>query len=146
MKKPFLGYNFCSAVDGQLIPQRLQNLCIRDFAQSTGRVVAFSVSEYSDASQALMLFGQFEHIDKVAGFIFFSILCLPADDVLRRKFYAQAVKAGVEVHFALENLSLVGESDVVLTERVFRVSKDTRLEDTRLELIRLRNAGSADRN
>ena len=132
---PYLGYNFCSAIEGNLIPQRLQNLCIRDYAASHLLKVAFSASEYSDPSQALILFAQFETASTLAGCIFFSIQLLPADDRLRKRFFSLIREHRLSVHFALENLRLLPDEDPQTIERTFRISGDPRLDQTREALI-----------
>lgn len=137
MAESYLGYNFCGAIDGHVIPQRLQNTCIRDYAQANKLVVAFSASEYSDSSQSLILLAQFEHLDRIAGFIFYSLLLLPSDDRKRKLLYEQVLKAGKSIHFALENLVINSEESATSIERLYRISIDKRFDETRHALIEL---------
>lgn len=125
-----------------MIPQRLQNLCIRDYAQAKKLLFSFAVSEYFDARPALMLFSQFEHADKIGGFVFYSLLLLPSDTERRREFYDRAAKAGTAVHFALEDMALLPGDDPVFIERVYQISLDRRLEETRHALLGLRQGGA----
>jgi sporadic carbohydrate cluster protein (TIGR04323 family) len=131
----YLGYNFTAPVQGSLVPQRLQNLCIRDYARSKGMTLAFTVAEYFEPSQALVLFAQFGHGDAIAGFIFYSFLLLPTDASLRRRFYSKVEEQRLEVQFALENLVL---DNWMETERLYRIRTDARLDATREELLRMR--------
>src|SRR3954462_9230951 len=100
---PYMGYNFSSPVGGQLIPQRLQNLCIRDYAATMGMIMNFSVSEYADEHETLMLFAQLPKLDRISGFVFYSYLQRPSDTEKRQSFMRQVLTAGKEIHFALEN-------------------------------------------
>ncbi|MBI3556184.1 MAG: hypothetical protein HY074_07965, partial [Deltaproteobacteria bacterium] len=124
----FIGYNFCGAVHGTVIPQRLQNLCIRDYARGKGFNITFSVSEYTDPQRSLMLFAQFEFKDRVlSGLVFFSLLLLPVDPVRRKDFYTRVLAAKVVVHFALEDLVLSTAQDAAEMERLYCISVDKRL-------------------
>lgn len=136
--KPYLGYNFCGAIDNRLYPQRLQNLCIRDYCQGKNITLSFSASEYIDSSQSLMLFAQFEFAEKLAGIVFFSLLMLPRDPIRRKKFYQLVEEHGLEVHFALENIALLDPKDQGWIERLWRISVDSRLEANRTALVNLR--------
>ena len=128
MAEKFLGYNFCGPVDGSSIPQRLQNLCIRDYAKGKGLVVSFSVSEHLDSSQSMMLFAQLEHLSTISGFIFFSLLMLPEDQEKRIRFYQCLAAAGCSIHFALEDLSAKREEDFAFIEKLYRISTDKRMQ------------------
>ena len=131
-EKVFIGYNFCGAVHGTVIPQRLQNLCIRDYARGKGFNITFSVSEYTDPQRSLMLFAQFEFKDRVlSGFVFFSLLLLPIDPVRRKEFYERALAARHTVYFALEDLSMSTAAEAAEMERLYRISVDQRLVTNR---------------
>jgi sporadic carbohydrate cluster protein (TIGR04323 family) len=138
--KHYLGYNFTAPIAGSVIPQRLQNLCIRDYAQSKGLTVTFTVSEYWDYDAALMLFAQFGHGTQVAGFVFYSVLLLPKDEVRRQRFFRLVADHHLEVHFALEHLSLGPHLSHEEAERVYRIRTDPRLDQTRETLLRMRSA------
>lgn len=121
----FLGYNFCSRVSGELIPQRLQNLCIRDYAQSKGITVSFCVAEYWDASRSLMLMAQLELKEKISGFVFFSVGCIPPNPEIRKVFFRKCKEMGLSVHFALENLEIKSEADLSKVEDLYKIGSET---------------------
>jgi sporadic carbohydrate cluster protein (TIGR04323 family) len=146
-QREYLGYNFASSVAGNFIPQRLQNLCIRDYARTKGLLVSFSASEYADAGRALMLFTQFESMDRLAGLVFYSIQLLPADRARRLEFYARIRALGKEVHFALEDLLFDGATqDHATIERIYQISMDGRLPGTSQRLIELGLHGPKNRD
>ncbi len=143
---PYLGYNFSSAVDGQAIPQRLQNLCIRDYATTKGLILNFSVSEYADEHETLMLFAQLPKLDRIAGFIFYSFHLLPAKAEKRNQFLTTVLSAGKQIHFALEDVLLTALSDISSIDRMYRISRDRRLADSRQSVLTFRKARNETSN
>jgi len=137
----YLGYNFAGPVAGSIVPQRLQNLCIRDYASARKLSLTFTVSEYWHHERALMLFAQLGHGAEIAGFVFYSLQLLPADDQRRRRFFDAVRAQSFEVHFALEELAVTEPAGVDAIERVYRVRVDPRLDRTREALLRLRGSG-----
>lgn len=135
-----LGYNFAGPVLGSVIPQRLQNLCIRDYARQKGLTLSFTVSEYFDPARALMLFAQFGHGPSVGGFVFYSLALLPRAAALRARFFEKVAAQRLEVHFALEDLCLAPDSDPRLVERIFLIRVDPRLDENREALLRMRSS------
>lgn len=100
----YIGYNFASPIQGSVIPQRLQNLCIRDYAAVHGLNLSFSSSEYWDYSKALMLMGLLHQLNVLDGIIFYSFALLPMDKKRRNHFLETILADGKQIHFALENL------------------------------------------
>lgn len=135
---PFLGYNFTSPIDGHFIPQRLQNLCIRDYAQGNNLNLTFSVAEYFDHERGLMLFAQLDHLNRIGGLIFFSMMMLPRAPSRRRELFRKFEESGKQLHFALENWVMDGASkgSAVEVERMFRISADPRPGRTRQLLLK----------
>lgn len=138
MAKAYLGYNFCGPVGGDVIPQRLQNLCIRDYAQSQKITVSFSASEYFDSKPSLMLFSILENMGDIEGFVFFSILLLPAEKDRRHEFFKKVVAEKKPVHFALENLSMHDQASCKRIARIYQIGVDDRLGQNRDALLDLR--------
>lgn len=132
---PFIGYNFASAIEGNFIPQRLQNLCIRDYANTKSLTLSMPVAEYEDTRQSLMLFAQIPHLKRLAGIIFYSILLLPPDPKKRIIFYQHIIGAGKTVHFALEDLSFSSKQESEKIESIYRMSLDRRAHDISSFLI-----------
>jgi sporadic carbohydrate cluster protein (TIGR04323 family) len=143
---PFLGYNYSSAVGGQAIPQRLQNLCIRDYAANKKLPLNFSVSEYADEHETLMLFAQLPKLDRISGFIFYSFLLLPSEPAKRSQFLIAVLSAGKQIHFALEDLSMTQLSDIDSIDRMYRITRDRRLADSRESVLAFKKAGNETSN
>lgn len=139
MAKAFLGYNFAGPVSGSVIPQRLQNLCIRDYAATKQLTLEISVTEYFDPRNALMLFTQFDYAERIGGFVFFSVTLLPEDFEKRQRFFALLEKFGLHLHFALENICVTQASEFKWIEGIYHIRRDTRLDETRAALIALGN-------
>jgi sporadic carbohydrate cluster protein (TIGR04323 family) len=132
----YLGYNFAAPILGSVIPQRLQNLCIRDYAKQKGLTLSFTASEYFDHRPALMLFAQFNHGEAVSGFIFYSLTLLPRDPALRARFFSLCERHRLEVRFALEDLQMGDDPRGI--DRLYQIRVDPRLDQTREALLRLR--------
>lgn len=134
----YLGYNFCGPVAADLIPQRLQNLCIRDFANAKKLAITFSVSEYFNSSESLMLMAQLEHLDKIAGFVFYSLLLLPINTSKRNQFFTAVLAQQKPIYFALEDLVCRNWQEAHEITKMFQISLDGRLNQTRKTLLQQR--------
>jgi sporadic carbohydrate cluster protein (TIGR04323 family) len=136
--QPFLGYNFAAPICGSSIPQRVQNLCIRDYALTKKLSLSFCVSEYYDFSQSLMLFAQMPLLDQISGIIFYSIELLPINHAKRHRFYQQILESKKTIHFSLEDLQISSQETCGLIEKIYRISRDRRLADTQKKLLKIR--------
>ena len=131
----YLGYNFCGPIGGHVIPQRVQNLYIREYARSKEVTVSFTVSEYFDSSRGLMLFSQFDHAAEIAGLVFYSFLQLPVDPTLRGEFLRRAFEAKWTLYFALEDLKSHDAESFRTLQRLHQISSDPRFEEAHVALL-----------
>lgn len=136
--KTFLGYNVSAPVAGAFVPQRVQNLCIRDYARSRGLLLTFTVSEYWDNRRSLILLAQLRHAKSIGGIVFYSLALLPPDQERRKSFLRDVLAHGLELHFALEELVVSDPGSAQRLERIHRIAVDPRLDETREALIALR--------
>ena len=77
--KGYRGYIFSRKINGNFIPQRVQNLVIRDFALKKKIFFKLSSTEYNMENCYIMLNSLIKDINKIDGIIFYSIEML-ADD------------------------------------------------------------------
>ena len=77
MKKGWRGYNFSRAIDGQMIPQRVQNLVIRDYCRRQGIDYLLSATEYSMENAAMILHSVYEELRVLKGSFFTPSICFP---------------------------------------------------------------------
>lgn len=117
-KKGFRGYISSREIGGNIIPQRVQNLVIRTYAQTKGILFLLSATEYYMNNCHMMLNAVLDELDRLEGVIFYSTHLLPKNAPERRKMYDLILKSGAELHFALEELSIKNEQDIALIEEL----------------------------
>ena len=101
----------CASV--RQIPQPLQHLAISDKASKLGGTVVFYTAEEFEtlASQEIMQMKVGEAPD-VAGIIFFTLRQFGYGGRLNLQFLESTLRQGYEVHFAREDLSITGETEL----------------------------------
>lgn len=118
MSKTYRGYIFSREIDGNIIPQRVQNLVVRTLAQQKGDTLLLSAAEYNLENCYMVLNGILSELTEIDGFIFYSLWMLPPDFNKRQELFDQVLSQQAELHFALEGLSLTRPTDVALIEDI----------------------------
>jgi sporadic carbohydrate cluster protein (TIGR04323 family) len=118
LNKGWRGYISSREIAGNIIPQRIQNLVIRNYAQAKEMLFLLSATEYYMDNCYMMLNRLLEETDNLAGIIFYSINLLPLDLLKRKQIYRKILEHGCELHFALEELVIREEDDLELVEDV----------------------------
>ena len=121
--KGYRGYVFSRPIDGSSIPQRVQNLVIREYAGSRGLLFLLSATEYYMDGCYMMLRAITQQLDEVEGFIFYSLDMLPPEEQGRRSFYARVLERGKTVHFALEECKLATAADADALEEILNLKR-----------------------
>jgi sporadic carbohydrate cluster protein (TIGR04323 family) len=124
-RQGYRGYVASRAVRGQLWPQSVQNLVIRDYAQRNGLTYLLSAVEYAMPGCYMNLETVLEEVDAIEGVLLFSLFMLPERRERRRAIYDRILSAGASLHGALENLSLAEESDIQRIEDIFAAARLT---------------------
>jgi sporadic carbohydrate cluster protein (TIGR04323 family) len=118
----FRGYIASRAVNGMRIPQRIQNMVVRNYAHARGMTFLLSATEYGMDRCLMMLQSVLEEeLDRLDGIIFFSLYMLPAGAADRRRIYERVLGRGRELHFALEELAIRDWGDVPQIEDILLV-------------------------
>lgn len=112
----YRGYVFSRPISGEVIPQRVQNLVIRDYAKQRDLSCLLSATEYAMRNCIIILKGVLEELGSLRGIIFYSLWQLPEDTNLRCTLYDLILKGGNELHFALERLVLRDTRDLEMIE------------------------------
>ena len=118
MLKHYTGYIFSRKIDGQTIPQRVQNLVIRNYVKNRELHFLLSVTEFSMNDYYAMLNALLEELDELAGLVFYSTHLLPNDQEHRQNIYETILNHGCSLHFALEELAISTTSDIDLIEDI----------------------------
>ena len=95
------------------MPQRVQNLVIRDYCKSNGLHFILSVAEYRFAEKALQLRSIVEGED--SDIVFYSLRQMPLDRVQRNSVYG-IISNGRRICFALEDIVIESLEDARLVE------------------------------
>lgn len=104
------------AVRGTVIPQRVQNLVIRDYASRNGLPYLMNVSEFAMPGCYMILENALAELDRTRGIIAFSAFMLPHERDRRLAIYRRILAAGASLHAALENLAIRAEEDIARFE------------------------------
>ena len=116
--KPYKGYTFSREIHGQVIPQSVQNLVIRSYAQKHELDFFLSATEYYMEDCYMILFARLEELDVLSGIIFYSTQLLPTDKLQRQKVYSKILNHGGRLHFSLEGLKICKSEDIQFIEDI----------------------------
>jgi sporadic carbohydrate cluster protein (TIGR04323 family) len=125
-RKGCRGYMSTRPVRGTSIPQRVQNLVIRDYATRNRLPFLMTVSEFAMPGCYMILENALLELDRTSGIIAYSLFMLPPQPERRRAIYLRIIDAGASLHAALENLSIHVEGDIDRVEDL--ISAATLLE------------------
>lgn len=134
-KKELRGYVFSRQADGQLIPQRMQNMLIREYVESQGCKFLLSAVEYYMDGCYMMLDSLLEKIDDVDGLVFFSMTFLPQDKAKRAALYKRILGKGKELHFALENYAVKTNEEIEKLEEIIVIRQMTKSKEVEGQFI-----------
>jgi sporadic carbohydrate cluster protein (TIGR04323 family) len=122
----FRGYISSRHINGNKIPQSLQNLKIRDYANLKNIDFKLSVTEYRMKKSFFALNSLKKEISTLNGIIFFSIYQLPEEKVLRKAILNFFIQKRKKIFFALEDIELKDKSDMQEIENIFFISKNSK--------------------
>ncbi|MEM6797747.1 MAG: LIC12192 family sporadic carbohydrate cluster protein [Acidobacteriota bacterium] len=117
----FRGYIGCRPIGGHRVPQHVQNLVIRDYAQRRGLAYRLSAAEYVMPGCYLMLEQALGELEPGGGLIAYSLFMLPSSAEHRRRVWRRILEGGASFHAAVEEQVLEDESDLERLETLFQV-------------------------
>ncbi len=116
--KGWRGYISSKEMGGSFVPQRVQNLVIRDYAARHGLLFLLSAVEYDMDDCVMMLRTVMAAAADLDGIIFYSTHLLPRDDGFRKSVYRSFLEAGGALRFALEELLVTDEGGIAMMEEL----------------------------
>ncbi len=122
-KEGWRGYIFSREINGHMIPQRVQNLVLRNYAQKSGLQYLLSATEYHMPGSFMMLESLNPSLKELEGVLFYSISMLPETREGRERLYKALAKNRCGMRFALEELKFEKPEDAALIEDVLAVRK-----------------------
>lgn len=127
----FRGYIFSRPVRGELPPQRVQNLVIRDYLARKKLPFVLSATEYSFKNSFMMLKALIDEAHQFQGMVFYSTHHLPPAS-MREDLYTLVRERNFQLHFALEEIVLKRKEDIESLEDILMVRELTSLDQNTL--------------
>jgi sporadic carbohydrate cluster protein (TIGR04323 family) len=117
------GYITARHVRGSHVPQRVQNLVVRDYAQRNRIQFRLSEVEYLMPGCYIMLNSVVDELPHLDGIIAYSLFQLPKRTERRMKVYQSFLDAGCALHCAVENFVLSTPEDIQKAEDIFIIDQ-----------------------
>lgn len=127
--KGYRGYIFSRAINGNFIPQRVQNLVIKDFAERKKLFFKLSQTEYIMKKSYSMLNALLLDLKSIDGIIFYSIEMLPDKYQDRNKILKKIIKKKKKIFFALEELYINDTKKINYLEKLISIKKNSMKKD-----------------
>lgn len=121
--KGYRGYIFSRNINGNFIPQRVQNLVIRDFADRKKIFFKLSSTEYNMKNCYTMLNSLIKDINKIDGIIFYSIEMLPEDKKKALKLIDFIINKKKTLYFAVEEFKVSSKKDLKKIKEILLIKK-----------------------
>ncbi len=125
-KKGYRGYIFSRKIEDNFIPQRVQNLVIKDFASRKKLFFKLSATEYKMENCFLMLNSTLKNLKSIEGMIFYSLFMLPKKNIDRKKILDKFIKKKKKLFFALEEISVTTVKDLKKINDIFNLKKSSK--------------------
>ena len=113
-KKIFRGYIFSRRIEGNLIPQRVQNLVIKDYCERHKLFFKLSATEYKMENCYLMLKSVLKNLNSIDGIVFYSIFMLPNLKKERLNVNKKIFKVGNTISDIIKKYSLSIDNNSIL--------------------------------
>jgi sporadic carbohydrate cluster protein (TIGR04323 family) len=114
------GYVSSRPISGYRVPQHVQNLVIRDYAQRRGFLYKLSGTEYAIDHCYMMLEQLVSELPSHEGIIAYSMFMLPQRAERRLRIYQRILDVGCGLHAAVEDFVLDRQKDIARWEDVWQ--------------------------
>ena len=122
-RQGYRGYIGTRPIMGDRVPQRVQNLVIRDYCQRKGLEFLLSAVEYTMPGCYMMLEHALRELSNLEGLVMYSLFMLPEDAAYRRDVYRRVLDAGGTLHAALEGLVVADDTGIARVEDIWVVQQ-----------------------
>ena len=121
--KTLRGYIFSRSIANQDVPQKNQNIIIRDYCSTYGYTFLLSAAEYCFENSYIVLYGLLKNdLSNVDGLVMYSIFQLPKIYEQRQFIYSQLFTNGKSLHFATERMSISCQLEAENIELILKVN------------------------
>ena len=108
--KNLKGYVFSRPISKNIIPQKIQNIILRDYCVKNNYNFLISSIEYTMSKCHYVLDGLIRNMTKYDGYVAYSIFQLPENSSKRKNILKKIIKKNKEFHFVVENLIISKEN------------------------------------
>lgn len=112
------GYISSRKTAGNFIPQRVQNLVIRDYAEKHQLKFLLSATEYAFDDFFHVFNGIYDEIESIDGVIFYSLDMLPRDYSSQKSLLTPLLDKNKKIFFSLENIKLTNSKDLYILKEI----------------------------
>ena len=123
LEKRLRGYIFSRPFMEERVPQHVQNIVIRDYCSQKDIQYLLSATEYAMENSSLMLRQLIKDLPFIDGIVAYSIFQMPEGDDERQSIFNSVLSYNKEIHFALEDLSLIDRGSYDNIESIWQVKK-----------------------
>ena len=121
----YRGYIFSRNINNNFIPQRVQNLVIKDFAKRKNFFFKLSSTEYIMNGSYLMLGALVKEVKTLEGVIFYSYEMLFDNVSFCKDILLKIVNSKKNVYFALEELEIKNNIDIKNLLKIIQIKKNS---------------------
>jgi sporadic carbohydrate cluster protein (TIGR04323 family) len=121
--KGYRGYIFSRPFMEERVPQRVQNIVIRDYCSKKNIHYLLSAAEYAMKNSTLILRQLINELHSIDGIVAYSIFQMPEDDAERQAIFNCILSSKKQIHFAVEGLSLYDNESYNNIENIWKVKK-----------------------
>ena len=123
MVKILKGYVSSRKISGQIVPQSIQNIIIRNYCNENKYNFALSSTEYSPEESFLMLEKTINEIDKYYGIITYSIFQLPYNLRYRNIIMNKIINKNKIIYFVLEKICIKDKNDIIKLNQIIKINQ-----------------------
>ena len=130
--KGYRGYIFSREISGNHIPQRVQNLVIKDFTNRKNIFFKLSATEYKMKNSYYILKSLLKDISNLDSVIFYSYEMLPDNKNLRLAILQKLNKKKKKIFFALEELKISNIHELKIIENLISIKRNAVIKNLKI--------------
>mgnify|MGYP000035236443 FL=1 len=130
--KGYRGYIFSREISGNHIPQRVQNLVIKDFTNRKNIFFKLSATEYKMKNSYYILKSLLKDISNLDGVIFYSYEMLPDNKNLRLAILQKLINKKKKIFFALEELKISNIHELKIIENLISIKRNSVIKNLKI--------------
>ncbi|MAV76734.1 MAG: sporadic carbohydrate cluster protein, LIC12192 family [Candidatus Marinimicrobia bacterium] len=119
--KKIKGYIFSRPFYDERVPQKIQNLVIREFCKNKNYIYSLSAVEYRMNNSSLILKDLVNTLKNYDGIVAYSVFQLPSNMQLRKEIVENIIKNQKFLAFAIEDILVKKKNDYFELEKFWKI-------------------------